>query len=61
MRVNYVIMFYILAWFAGVGLVLLARRLTSSAGWSNDLWVAIVVASFSVGLSVLARNRRAGR
>jgi len=60
-RVTHVRVRDILMWFVVAGLVLLAQRIISSSSWGGDLWLAVIVASFSVGLGALARNRRAGR
>jgi hypothetical protein len=35
--------------------------LTSNWSWSEDAWLAVIAASFAVGLAALARNRRPGR
>jgi hypothetical protein len=51
----------VLIWFIIVAVVLFVQRLTSSNGWGQDVWVAVIVASFAVGLSALRRNRRLGR
>jgi hypothetical protein len=41
--------------------VLLAQRLTSHNDWGQDVWLAVIAASLSVGLGILARNRGPGR
>jgi hypothetical protein len=50
-----------LIWFGGVAVVLLAQRLTSNNDWGQDIWLAVIAASFAVGPGVLRRNRRPGR
>jgi hypothetical protein len=50
-----------LIWFAIVVLVVFVQRLTSGWSWREDVWLAVIAASVSVGAAALARNRRPGR
>jgi hypothetical protein len=51
----------LLSWVGIILVVLVAQWITTNDDWGHDVVLAVLIAAFAVGLSVLARNRRPGR